>query len=88
MTTEGDNATVLQLSLDLLLEIGAQTDRPAKCRRDVGGIQFQSIKLSMLKLMMRPAEFLRKISNLSGSSRLFTDNEEWKLELLSVGLRV
>ena len=86
MTTEGDNATVLQLSLNLLLEIGAQTDRPAKCRRDVGGIQ--SIKLSMLKLMMRPAEFLRKISNSSGSSRLFTDNEEWKLELLSVCLRV
>ena len=88
MTTEGDNATVLQLSLDLLLEIGAQTDmvdRPAKCCL-VGGIQ--SIKLSMLKLMMRPAEFLRKISNSSGSSRLFTDNEEWKLELLSVCLRV
>ena len=85
MTTEGDNATVLQLSLDLLLEIGVQTDRPAKCCRAEG---IQSIKLSMLKLMMRPAEFLRKISNSSGSSRLFTDNEEWKLELLSVGLRV
>ena len=29
MTTEGDNATVLQLSPNLLLEIGAQTDRPS-----------------------------------------------------------
>ena len=37
MTTEGDNATALQLSFSLLLEIGAQTDRPSavmSCWRD------------------------------------------------------